>query len=94
MLCGGYWWAVIKYLIRGKVGRIQVLASLAPSSLTVGCNLRTLRSHLPAPMEIGVKNLRYFTRTGFQVDKNVLSFKASFSLKLDITLYRYFNFET
>jgi hypothetical protein len=40
-------------LIQGKVGGIQVLVGLAPSSQTVGCNKRTLRSHqvAPAPTE-------------------------------------------
>jgi hypothetical protein len=31
--------------IQGKVGRIQVLAGLAPLSQTVVCNISTLRSH-------------------------------------------------
>jgi hypothetical protein len=43
-------------VFQGKVGRIQVLGGLAPSSQTVGCNIRTLRSHqrslLPAEADI------------------------------------------
>jgi len=37
-------------LVQGKVGGIQVLAGLAPSSQTVGCNKRTLKV-APAPTE-------------------------------------------
>ncbi len=46
--------------IQGKVGRIQVLAGLAPPSQTVVCNIRALRSHQrwllpPLEAEIGGK---------------------------------------
>jgi hypothetical protein len=46
-------------MLQGKVGGIQVLAGLAPSSQTVECNIRTLWSHQRwlkvAPAEIGGK---------------------------------------
>ncbi len=42
--------------IQGKVGRIQVLAGLAPPSQTVVCNIRALRK--VAPSIFGRKNWR------------------------------------
>jgi len=42
--------------IQGKVGRIQVLAGLAPPSQTVVCNIRALRK--VAPSIFGRKNRR------------------------------------
>jgi len=44
---GRHRWAIfVECLIQRKEGRIQVLASLAPSSQTVGSNMRILRCHL------------------------------------------------
>jgi hypothetical protein len=53
-------------MIQGNVGGIQVLAGLAPSSRTVVCNIRTLRSHLwwllpPLEAEIGGKRRKTYT---------------------------------
>jgi hypothetical protein len=46
-ISAGYWrggyTARCAGTFQGKVGRIQVSAGLAPSSQTVGCNIRTLR---------------------------------------------------
>jgi hypothetical protein len=54
-------------LIQGKVGGIQVLAGLAPSSQTVGCNIRTLWSHqIKAPVEIG-RNWQKLAENGYVI---------------------------
>jgi hypothetical protein len=60
----------------GKVGGIQVLAGLAPSSQTIGCNIWTIRWLLPGEVEIGRKRLFYFKPD----PKSRLSLKTTISL--------------